>query len=783
MTIPAGISTALVHMDAPVSFIGEPGRLYVRIQPSASLVWEETGTPLANFFDAVSPDNGLPMEIELPHTDQDGFIDGLGNSITGWFYTVTIKYEKDGQIVHFPSRDFQIPVGQTDVDLALVPSGDAFVPQVAPILPVTSIEGLNGEVTLAELGIPGMLDLKMNKGELVINPRDYGVIGDGVADDTAAIQALFDSLTPGIVVQFPPGTYKHDKLVITNKSRFTILAHSARFLAQTRTDRYFRLIGCADFSIRGLDSSGSFTGQGGYPTRALSIEDSTRFEVEGCYLHDSEGPGILMQNSTHGRILGNLIVRSAKDGIHMTRGCRHISVVNNIIEQSGDDCIAVVSYNSDAAPCEDITITSNEAWHSLSRGIVVVGGNNVSIAGNTIREPRNGGIYIAMEGPTSYDTRRVSNVSITGNTILGANTYGQTLTYAAIHIVGNGAGREVDGITISGNTIADSNWHGMLIGSGSAGVYNVNVTGNTVRNSGSTGIYVQVVTDIIISSNLTETSKTEGIATIGSLGLLAIMGNTIADAYKDSVASSRRAIFASSPALSRGSVAGNVILDRINNLTVGVDYGSATNLTAYGNTSDKIHGSFAIASNQPFIVPGSALLAGAQLTSGLGGGLGVVGIRNANTAPSSNPTSGGILYVVDGVPVWRTSGGSVAKLAGNMTAVTADYAALSSDSLLLVTGGTTGVTVTLPAGVKGARYTIKKTDSGVGAVTVATTSGQLIDGATTYRLDTRYDTLTVEYGTSAWYVVDRVNRVLTSANGTRYLLGVADDGALTTTSL
>jgi hypothetical protein len=153
MTIPAGISTALVHMDAPVSFIGEPGRVYVRIQPSASLVWEETGTPLANFFDAMAPDNGLPMEIELPHTDQDGFIDGLGNTITGWFYTVTIKYEKDGQIVHFPSRDFQIPVGQTDVDLALIPSGDAFVPQVAPILPVTSIDGLNGEVTLQELGL------------------------------------------------------------------------------------------------------------------------------------------------------------------------------------------------------------------------------------------------------------------------------------------------------------------------------------------------------------------------------------------------------------------------------------------------------------------------------------------------------------------------------------------------------------------------------------------------------------------------------------------------------
>ena len=163
MPIPAGVTTALVHMDAPVSFIGEPGRLHVRITPSDSLVWEATGTPLANFFDAIAPDNGEPMEIELPHTDQPGFIDGVGNSVTDWFYSATIKYEKDGQIIHFPSRDFQIPTGQDDIDLALVPSGEAYTPSIAPTLPVTSIEGLTGAVTLADLDL-----------ELVDNTPDAG---------------------------------------------------------------------------------------------------------------------------------------------------------------------------------------------------------------------------------------------------------------------------------------------------------------------------------------------------------------------------------------------------------------------------------------------------------------------------------------------------------------------------------------------------------------------------------------------------------------------------------
>jgi hypothetical protein len=148
--LPEGISTALVHMDAPESFIGEPGRLLVEISSSASLVWAATGTPIVNFNDSLDLEAGMPLEIELPHVDQPGFLDNAGNQFTGWFYTVNITYEKGGQTRVFPERDFQVLVGQTDVDLALVPAGSAYVPQVAPIQPVTSLNGRNGAVTLTK---------------------------------------------------------------------------------------------------------------------------------------------------------------------------------------------------------------------------------------------------------------------------------------------------------------------------------------------------------------------------------------------------------------------------------------------------------------------------------------------------------------------------------------------------------------------------------------------------------------------------------------------------------
>jgi hypothetical protein len=50
-------------------------------------------------------------------------------------------------------------------------------------------------------------------------------------------------------------------------------------------------------------------------------------------------------------------------------------------------------------------------------------------------------------------------------------------------------------------------------------------------------------------------------------------------------------------------------------------------------------------------------------TGSFGGGDGVIGIRDRITAPSSNPTNGGILYAEAGALKWRGSGGTVTTIA------------------------------------------------------------------------------------------------------------------------
>ncbi|HEX9228850.1 MAG TPA: hypothetical protein VF885_19790, partial [Arthrobacter sp.] len=221
MALPAGISTALVHLDAPVSFIGDPGQLHVTIKSSVPLVWAETGTPLANFIDNINPGEGTELAVELPHTDQDGFLDGNGNTFTGWSYVVEIVYEKSGEQVHFPTREFQILTGQDSVDLALVPAGASYVPVVAPILPVTSLEGFTGAVTLTQLSL-----------DLVDNTPDLA------KPVSTATQAALDALTGNANSRIlQPADPNADRILFWDDSAgaYVSLAHAAPLVISDTT--------------------------------------------------------------------------------------------------------------------------------------------------------------------------------------------------------------------------------------------------------------------------------------------------------------------------------------------------------------------------------------------------------------------------------------------------------------------------------------------------------------------------------------------------------------------
>jgi len=66
--------------------------------------------------------------------------------------------------------------------------------------------------------------LNERKNDLAINVKDYGAIGDGIADDTAAIQAALNagSLAQGGIVFFPEGTYQISNELTNNSANIML---------------------------------------------------------------------------------------------------------------------------------------------------------------------------------------------------------------------------------------------------------------------------------------------------------------------------------------------------------------------------------------------------------------------------------------------------------------------------------------------------------------------------------------------------------------------------------
>lgn len=91
------------------------------------------------------------------------------------------------------------------------------------------------------------------------------------------------------------------------------------------------------------------------------------------------------------------------------------------------------------------------------------------------------------------------------------------------------------------------------------------------------------------------------------------------------------------------------------------------------------------------------------VTESYGGGLGVVGINNAATVPSTNPSGGGILYAEGGALKWRGSGGLITTISGATATSESTYASLASANAFTVGGHTiTTTSSVVPLTITGA---------------------------------------------------------------------------------
>jgi polygalacturonase len=261
----------------------------------------------------------------------------------------------------------------------------------------------------------------------VCNPRDFGAVGDGMHDDTDAVQAALDSCIGGGTVCVSPGTYLIRPIVINGNGVTLRLDVGATLLGSPNLIDYasnMNLIlanGKADIAILGggtIDGSGAaFWGHEPRP-RLIRLRRCERVLVQGVTLQNSPTFHLVPEDSDDVTIDSVTILAPPTspntDGIDP--GGRNINISNCYID-TGDDNIAIkagTGVHVNGVTVHDCTFLHG---HGLSMGSELNGGVENFVAQNIRFDGTDNGLRIKTDrtrggivNNVSYDTITMHNV-------------------------------------------------------------------------------------------------------------------------------------------------------------------------------------------------------------------------------------------------------------------------------------------------------------------------------------------------------------------------------------
>ncbi len=213
------------------------------------------------------------------------------------------------------------------------------------------IEAMQAELGLNPSGQAATVAARLDN-QAVINVKDYGATGDGVTDDTAAIQAAITAAPAGTTVFFPAGVYLVSSpvrlrgglsyvgeglatgsgAVIRQKDGSNITGATGRsgVLASDAFLDDASLCG-NPVLVKGLHIDGNAAGN---PTSDASgiVLNAFWSRIEDCYFTDNPAHGILLTDYTD-------------DGSYVSNSCSENRVTGNRIDTCGGDGIRQESGN------------------------------------------------------------------------------------------------------------------------------------------------------------------------------------------------------------------------------------------------------------------------------------------------------------------------------------------------------------------------------------------------------------------------------------------------------
>lgn len=334
---------------------------------------------------------------------------------------------------------------------------------------------------------------------------------DGVADD-AAIERALQALRPGDWLVFPPGRYLQAGSVFVRVPGVTLWGRGAELHATDPGEQTLgvrasgvRLIG---FTLSAVTDRRRTTPESARISVAPAAERGPR--LQGVLIRDNRitaagSAGIFITGTSDFSVAANTVSGTRADGVHLTGGARRGRVVGNQVDGTGDDGIAIVSYQDDAGVAGDITIEDNRLRNlRWGRGIAVVGAEGVTVRGNRIDGvARAAGVLVARED--GWRTAGVRRVLVEDNEVRAVQWPQAVTGHGAIelHALGRDGGPGIEDVVVRGNRIEQVGTDGIRIGADSAAgaVRGVRIGDNPVQRQRGDAVAVLLPSALVTGSS------------------------------------------------------------------------------------------------------------------------------------------------------------------------------------------------------------------------------------------------------------------------------------------
>jgi hypothetical protein len=388
----------------------------------------------------------------------------------------------------------------------------------------------------------------------VVSVKDFGAVGNGVADDTAAIQA---ACVAAKVITFGPSANNYRVTgTITLTSDTTLLMQGATVTQATDQTPILNAASTDNVTITG----GRFVGKS-----------------EATYTNSPSSLAICItaSNATDLTVTSNRFENFYYSPLLVASGGNRIDFSSNNVKGPGSAVLSgdVNRRNTTGATITgtNLRITNNDIYDAAQGIIVGQGSSNIVIDGNTIHDIINEhGIY-ADAG--------MRQLVISNNVIRSTGTVGAGLKVQCY----DSFGVQPQCIVITGNVISNTGADGILIdnttGSPTLTTLDVTISGNSILNAGAYAIDVRDAQDCTVTGNTLIVPLQSGIAWGNCNGLL------VSDNYVRGSSTSGLRDLAQS---SNVTVKNNVIVNCATANTVGDEFGilldsGATNCVIDGN--------------------------------------------------------------------------------------------------------------------------------------------------------------------------------------------------------